>query len=122
MDEIIQALKGFWPLLLLLAFFYFGMYRPQKKQQDKRNKFWEALKKGDYVITAGGIFGLVKKISGNIVSVQVAPGTIIQVDKRALQAPPQDVNNNKKSSAYEEDDDYEDEELDADTIEKNDKA
>ena len=45
MDEIIQALKGFWPLLLLLAFFYFGMYRPQKKQQDKRNKFWEALKK-----------------------------------------------------------------------------
>ena len=55
MGEIMTAIKGFWPLLLLLAFFYFALVRPQKKQQNKRNAFLNALQKGDYVITAGGV-------------------------------------------------------------------
>lgn len=97
MGEIMTAIEGFWPLLLLLAFFYFALVRPQKKQQNKRNAFLNALQKGDYVITAGGVYGLVKKITGNVVSVQIAPGTIIQVDKRALQAPPEDEGDKKSS-------------------------
>ena len=97
MGEIMTAIKGFWPLLLLLAFFYFALVRPQKKQQNKRTAFLNALQKGDYVITAGGVYGLVKKITGNVVSVQIAPGTIIQVDKRALQAPPEDEGDKKSS-------------------------
>ena len=83
--------------MLLASFTSSILVSNAEKQQNKRNAFLNALQKGDYVITAGGVYGLVKKITGNVVSVQIAPGTIIQVDKRALQAPPEDEGDKKSS-------------------------
>ena len=48
------------PLILIFAVFYFFMIRPQKKQQKELQKKREAMKEGDRVVTAGGIFGKIK--------------------------------------------------------------
>ena len=70
MDEIIQALKGFWPLLLLLAFFYFGMYRPQKKQQKAADEMHAGMQAGDSVLTTSGFYGVIIDIMDDTVIVE----------------------------------------------------
>lgn len=116
----LATLKAGAPFLLLILFFYFVIIRPQKKQQDKRKAFMNSLRKGDYVITAGGIFGVIKKISGNIVTLQIAPGLNVEVDKRALQQAPADSLDEKGADDVddEDDDDYDDEPEDADSEEQ----
>lgn len=60
MNELMGYIEMFWPFLVLVAVFYFFMYRPQKKQEQERNAFLGSLKKGDHVVTAGGIYGIIR--------------------------------------------------------------
>ena len=60
MEDGVNILEKFWPLLILIAFFYFFMYRPQKKLRLERGRFLLSLKKGDHVVTSGGIHGIIK--------------------------------------------------------------
>ncbi len=71
-------------MLLIIVVFYFFMIRPQvKKQKDMRN-FRAALKKGDKVITTGGIYGKINNISENIITIDIGNNVIIKVDKNAI--------------------------------------
>jgi preprotein translocase subunit YajC len=119
MNDLMGMLSQFWPFILLILFFYFVMIRPQKKQQDKRKAFLGSLKRGDYVLTAGGVFGKIKRISGNIVSLQIAPNVIIEADKRALQqVPPDSFGDNAEDDDDDEaDDEPEDDSEDQETSE-----
>lgn len=58
----VQQVAGLIPILLMGAIFYFGLYRPQKVEEAKRKAKLEALKRGDEVITIGGIFGTIQKL------------------------------------------------------------
>ena len=62
---------------------WFFMIRPQQKKQKEIQKFQNALQEGTKVVTGGGIYGEVKKIdlATNIVSVEIAKGVVIRVDK-----------------------------------------
>ena len=81
-----QAGGGYSMIIMMVAIFaimYFFMIRPQQKKQKEIQKFQNALQEGTKVVTGGGIYGEVKKIdlATNIVSVEIAKGVVIRVDK-----------------------------------------
>ncbi|NPA13083.1 MAG: preprotein translocase subunit YajC [Aquificae bacterium] len=83
-------------MVILIAIFYFLLYRPQQQQRKKHQEFLNSLKKGDKVITSGGIIGEIKSIEDNIVFLKVAEGTIIKVLKTAISAPFEEKKEEKK--------------------------
>lgn len=68
----------------IFAIFYFMIIRPQKKQQDERKKMIEAIKRGDRVVTSGGIFGTVKDVKADRVIVTIADSVKVEVAKSAI--------------------------------------
>ena len=76
---------SFWIMIaLMFAAMYFFMIRPQKKQQKELQNFRDALKKGDKVVTIGGIYGTVTEIKESSVLIEVDNGVKIRVSKQAL--------------------------------------
>ena len=57
MGDIQQILQTSWPILLMVVIFYFLLWRPQKKQQKERANLLGSLKKGQKIVTIGGIYG-----------------------------------------------------------------
>lgn len=84
MEQLIGYAKMFWPFIILALIFYFFMYKPQKKHEEERTKFLEALSVGDDVVTAGGIHGVVKLIRETYILLEIAEGVIIQIEKAAI--------------------------------------
>jgi len=72
------------PLLLVLGVFYFIVILPAKKQQKKKEAMIAALKKGDRVVTSGGIHGTVAGVENDTVMVKVSENTKIRVSKNAV--------------------------------------
>jgi len=72
------------PLLLVLAVFYFIVILPAKKQQKKKEAMISALKKGDRVVTSGGIHGSVAHVEDDTVMVKVSENVKIRVSKSAV--------------------------------------
>jgi preprotein translocase subunit YajC len=79
-----NPLMTFLPLILIIVVFYFFMIRPQIKKQKELKKFREELKKGDKVITIGGIYGKIADIKDNIVVLDVDNDVKLRVDKTAI--------------------------------------
>lgn len=78
---------GFEPLLLIFAtfaIFYFILIRPQQKKQKQLQRTIEALRKGDRVMTTGGIFGTIAGIKDNILVLKIADDVKIEVLKSAV--------------------------------------
>ena len=80
------SLLGILPLLLMLPIFYFLMIRPQQKRMKEHKNMVEALKKGDEVVTNGGLGGTVTKVGDAYLSVRVAEGVEVNVQKQAVAA------------------------------------
>lgn len=76
-----SSLFIFVPMMLIM---YFVMIRPQMKRQKEQKSLLEALKKGDEVVTAGGIVGKVTKVSEAFVTIEVVGGTEMHVQKSAV--------------------------------------
>jgi preprotein translocase subunit YajC len=85
-------LVGF--LVLIFALFYFVMIRPQRKRQKDQQNMISALQKGDRVITAGGIFGVIESIREDSVVIKVEGGTLLRVAKGSIMVL-KDQNQNK---------------------------
>jgi len=79
---------GTWTLIIFLvlifAMFYFLMIRPQRKRQKEHQQLMEELKRGDRVITAGGIFGVIESISEDSVVIKVESGATLRVAKGSV--------------------------------------
>jgi preprotein translocase subunit YajC len=78
---------GFLPIVLMFVLLYFLMIRPQMKRAKETKAMVEALQKGDEVITAGGVVGRITKLGEQYVTLEIAPGTEIVVQRSAVQAP-----------------------------------
>lgn len=81
---------GIESILLILAMFavlYFLMIRPQMKRAKEHKAMVDGLQKGDEVVTAGGVVGRITKIADSYVTVEVATGTEIIVQRAAVQLP-----------------------------------
>ena len=72
------------PLLLMFAVLYFVMIRPQMKRQKEHKAMIDALAKGDEVATAGGLLGKVTKVSDTSLSVEIAAGVEVQLQRHAV--------------------------------------
>lgn len=79
-----SSLMSFLPIILMFVVLYFLMIRPQMKRQKEQKAMIEALAKGDEVVTAGGILGRVVKVSEAYVTLEVADGTEMLVQKAAI--------------------------------------
>ena len=82
-----QGGGGFSPLLmigLIIVVMYFFMIRPQQKRQKELRKFREELKKGDRVVTSGGIYGIIIEIKDNYAIVEVDTNVKLRFDKSTI--------------------------------------
>ena len=71
-------------MVLIFAIMYFFMIRPQNKKQKEIQNFRKNLEVGQEVITAGGIYGKVKSIEDNVVTLEIASGVKIRIDKNSI--------------------------------------
>ncbi|MBI3090902.1 MAG: preprotein translocase subunit YajC [Candidatus Tectomicrobia bacterium] len=78
------GLVSFVPLVIIFAIFYFLLIRPQQKRQAGHRKVLEQLKKGQRVITQGGIHGTVTRVKDDIVTIQIAEQVRVDVNKSAI--------------------------------------
>ena len=72
------------PFLLIIVIFYFFLIRPQNKKQKETEKMLKALKKGDKVITIGGIHGTISSVKENTVIVKVDDDCKIEFNRTAI--------------------------------------
>lgn len=79
-----DVFMSFLPLILIMVVFYFFFIRPQMKKAKEQTKFREALKKGDKVITIGGIHGKVDEVQETALVIQIADNVKITVEKSAI--------------------------------------
>jgi len=80
----VQLLMGIAPWLLIFVVFYLLMIRPQQRRVKDHQAAINAVKKGDDVITAGGIRGRVTKVSDEEAEVEIASGVKVRVIKSTL--------------------------------------
>jgi len=71
-------------LVLIFAMFYFLMIRPQRKRQKEHQKMMEDLRKGDRVITAGGIYGVIESVSEDSIVIKVESGATLRLAKGSV--------------------------------------
>ena len=80
-----SAFAQFIPLILIFAIMYFLLIRPQQKKLKEHQKMVEGLRRGDQVVTQGGIIGKVSKVKeGEEVEVEIAEGVKVRVTKAAI--------------------------------------
>jgi preprotein translocase subunit YajC len=71
-------------LVLIFAVFYFLLIRPQRKRQKQQQQLMEELKRGDKVITAGGIYGVIESVSEDSILIKVESGATMRVAKSSV--------------------------------------
>jgi preprotein translocase subunit YajC len=79
-----SALFQFAPIILVFGIFYFLLIAPMRKKQKALSALVDNLKRGDKVITNGGIFGEVAGVEGNIVYLKVADSVKLKIAKSAI--------------------------------------
>ena len=79
-----SSLMSMLPLVLMFVVLYFVMIRPQMKKQKEHRSMVEALAKGDEVVTSGGMLGKVTRLGDGFLSVEIANGVEIQVQRGAV--------------------------------------
>jgi preprotein translocase subunit YajC len=75
-------------IVMLFVVMYFFMIRPQRKQQKELDNFRNSLAKGQKVVTAGGIYGVVKEINERDILMEVDGNVTLRVDKSAIMRDP----------------------------------
>ncbi len=78
------GLLGFLPLIAIFIIFYFLLIRPQSKRAKEHRAMVAALAKGDEVVTNGGVLGRVTEVGETFVTVEVAEGISIKVQRQAV--------------------------------------
>ena len=76
----------FLPMIGLFVVFYFLLIRPQQKRQKEHKNMVSGLAKGDEVVTMGGILGKITALDENFITVEIAKGTEIKVQRVSVQA------------------------------------
>lgn len=79
-------LVQFMPFLLIFGVFYFLVFAPMRKKQKKHTEMLQELKKGDRVVTSGGIHGTVMGVTDDMIQLRIADQIRIDVTKSAVSA------------------------------------
>jgi len=76
-----SALTSMIPLVIMFGIFYFLLIRPQQKKAKEHKALLEALKKGDQVITAGGMHGKISSVDDAVVTIEIANNVNVKFNK-----------------------------------------
>jgi preprotein translocase subunit YajC len=79
-----SPLSGLWMIALIFVIFYFLLIRPQQKKQKQHQKMLEGIKKGDRVVTSGGLYGTVVGVKDNVVVLKVAENVKMEFTKGSI--------------------------------------
>jgi preprotein translocase subunit YajC len=69
---------------VLFAPLWLFLIRPQRRRQVEQAQLQRSIEPGDEILTAGGVYGTVRAIEDDVVNVEIAPGTVIKLDRRAV--------------------------------------
>jgi len=83
-DSGVSPLVQLIPFALVLGIFYFVILLPMKRRQKKVQEFLSALKVGDRVVTSGGLYGSIAKLTDSSVHLQVAQNVRLEVSRAAI--------------------------------------
>lgn len=86
MNDMIAVANAALPFILMAGIFYFMLWRPQKKEQQRRQRMLDSLKKGDKIITMGGMYGTLTNVGPVKVMVKLAEGVEIEFARTAISA------------------------------------
>jgi preprotein translocase subunit YajC len=78
------TLMNFLPFVMILAIFYFLILLPMKRRQTKVKEFQESLKVGDKIVTTGGIYGQITRVTDKSVQLQIADKVRIDISRAAI--------------------------------------
>lgn len=81
-----SSIMSLLPMILLFVVFYFLLIRPQQKRQKEHRNMVTGLSKGDEVVTMGGVLGKITQVDENFITVEIAQGTEIRVQRMSVQA------------------------------------
>ena len=84
--ETTGLVVSYGPIVFMGVLFYFLLYKPQKKEQKRRIGMLETLKKGNRVLTLGGIYGEITAIHENVIKLKIADNVEIQVARASISA------------------------------------
>ncbi len=88
---------SFWLMIVaMIAIMYFFMWRPESKRRKQMENFRNNLKRGDKIITAGGIYGTVKEIQPTSLLIEVDSNVTLRIDKNMVAASPEMMNGAQK--------------------------
>ena len=80
---------GMWFLILgMIVIMYFFMWRPESKRRKQMQQFRDGLKKGDKIITAGGIYGVIKEVHETSLLIEVDSNVTLRIDKNMVVGDP----------------------------------
>lgn len=79
-----NPLLGFLPIIIVFLIFYFLLIRPMQKKQKQLREFLSNLKKGDKVITTGGIYGTIIALENDTVILKISENTKIRIARSAI--------------------------------------
>jgi preprotein translocase subunit YajC len=82
--DMMSTLGGMLPLVLMFVVLYFVMIRPQMKKQKEHRTMIDALAKGDEIATAGGLLGKVTKLGEGYLTLEIANGVEVQLQRSAV--------------------------------------
>ena len=75
---------AFIPLILMFAIFYFLLIRPQQKKAKQHKEMLSSLKKGDRVVSSGGLHGVITGITDDVVTMEIAPKIRVKVSRGSI--------------------------------------
>jgi preprotein translocase subunit YajC len=90
------------PFVLIFVLFYFLILRPQQKQQRMKQEMLKNLKRGDMVITAGGIYGRVLNIAEDVLTVEISKGVSVRVSRASVSGLENPIKDEEEKKAKEE--------------------
>ena len=78
------GLGAFVPLILMFAIFYFLLIRPQQKKAKAHKAMLSAVKKGDRVVSSGGLHGVITGLSDEVITMEIAPKVRVKVSRGSI--------------------------------------
>jgi preprotein translocase subunit YajC len=89
MEPTFMQQYGMWFMILaMIAIMYFFMWRPESKRRKQMQQFRDGLKKGDKIITAGGIYGVIKEVHPTSLLIEVDSNVTLRIDKNMVVGDP----------------------------------
>jgi preprotein translocase subunit YajC len=78
------GLGAFLPLIIIFAIFYFLLIRPQQKKSKQHKQLLAELKKGDKVVSSGGLHGVITGLADDVVTVEISPKVRVKITRSSI--------------------------------------